>query len=378
MKLVKHTILYIVFCVLAVPSAAAINLSDTVIIELDENTRIIIYVKDAEGLKNLENYDINAMLRDLNLSIDSADADTRHLVIEDESGEHYLSDTTIVLNDDSDDSGIWYDHEKDEEFKINLWNYRITAKVKDWDEYEEEFEHWEHGPDFKKDTREEEGPDSFSKVAIELGMNNYLENGDFPDAHAAPYAVRPWGSWYVGLGWSRTNYVSKSLLFEWGGNFTWYNFKLEDDQIFVTKGDEMVEFNPLPSEYDGKKSKLTASFFNASFVPMIDFSKNRRKVKSFESGSVKIENYKKQGLKVGVGVYGGYRLGSHSKIKFRQDSETDKDKEHSSFYLNNWRYGVRGRLGIKGLDIFFNYDLNDLFSEGRGPELNAFSFGIIL
>jgi len=25
-----------------------------------------------------------------------------------------------------------------------------------------------------------------------------------------------------------------------------------------------------------------------------------------------------------------------------------------------------------------NYDLNDLFSAGRGPELNAFSFGIII
>lgn len=375
MNLVKFTISYI-FCLLAVPSTAAANLSDTVIIELDNNTRIIIIAKDAEGLKNLENYDLNAMLRDLNLSIDSSGADTRQLVIEDESGENYLADTTIVLQDE--DSGIWYDDKGDEEFKINLWNYRITAKVKDWDEYEEEFEDWEDGPDFKKDIREEEGPDSFSKVAIELGMNNYLENGDFPDAHAAPYAVRPWGSWYVGLGWSRTNYVSKSLLFEWGGNFTWYNFKLENDQIFITKGDEMVEFNPLPSEYDGKKSKLTASFINASFVPMIDFSKNRRKVKSYESGSVKIENYKRQGLKIGVGVYGGYRLGSHSKTKFSLDDETDKDKEHSSFYLNNWRYGVRARLGIKGLDVFFNYDLSDLFSEGRGPELNAFSFGIIL
>jgi hypothetical protein len=79
-----------------------------------------------------------------------------------------------------------------------------------------------------------------------------------------------------------------------------------------------------------------------------------------------------------VGVYGGYRLGSHSKIKFRQNDETDKDKEHSSFYLNNWRYGLRMRMGIKSLDLFFNYDLNELFSEGRGPELNAFSFGIIL
>jgi hypothetical protein len=35
-------------------------------------------------------------------------------------------------------------------------------------------------------------------------------------------------------------------------------------------------------------------------------------------------------------------------------------------------------MSVRSLDVFFNYDLNDLFNEGRGPELNAFSFGIIL
>ena len=326
-------------------------------------------------MKELENYDLNAMLKDLNLSIDSSGTDTKKLVIEDESGENYLSDTTIVLSNERD---VTPDFEQEDEFKINLWNYRITAKVKDWDEYEEEFEDWEHGPDFEKSERIEEGPRSFSKFAIDIGMNNYLENGDFPDANAEPYAVRPWGSWYVGLGWTRANYVSSSFLLEWGGNFTWYNFKLEDDDILITKGPEMVEFNPLPSEIDGQKSKLTASYFNVYFVPMFDLSGNKRKVKSLESGSIRIENYKKRGVKVGIGVYGGYRLGSHSKIKFEENGSTDKDKEHNSFFLQNWRYGVRARVGIRSLDLFFNYDLNDLFAEGRGPELNAFSFGIIL
>ena len=274
-------------------------------------------------------------------------------------------------------NGISYEEEH-QDFKLNLWNYRITAKVKDWDEYEEEFEEWEHGPDFKKSTRVEEGPQSFSKAVLEIGMNNYLENGDFPDANAAPYAVRPWGSWYVGLGWSRSNYLSKSFLIEWGGLFSWYNFKLEDDNIVINKGPDMVEFVPLPSEFNGKKSKLTTSYFNVSVVPMFDFSGNKRKVKSLESGSVKIENYKKQGFKIGIGAYAGYRLGSHSKIKFKENGDTDKDKEHSSFYLQNFRYGLRARIGIKSLDLFFNYDLNELFEEGRGPELNAFSFGIIL
>jgi len=27
--------------------------------------------------------------------------------------------------------------------------------------------------------------------------------------------------------------------------------------------------------------------------------------------------------------------------------------------------------------MFFNYDLNDVFESGKGPELNAISFGLI-
>ena len=220
-------------------------------------------------------------------------------------------------------------------------------------------------------------PKSSSKFAFEFGINNVLNDGNTLDS-SLPYAVRSWGSWYVGLGGSRTNYVSRTVALEYGGNLTWYNFKLQNDQYAINKGLEMVEFNPLPSEYGGLKSKLTASYLNAYFVPMFDFSRNKQKVKRLESRSIKIENYKRQGFKIGIGVYAGFRLHSHSKIKFRRNGKNDIAKEFSSLYVNNWRYGLRARIGIKSLDLFFNYDLNELFENNRGPELNAISFGIIL
>jgi hypothetical protein len=40
------------------------------------------------------------------------------------------------------------------------------------------------------------------------------------------------------------------------------------------------------------------------------------------------------------------------------------------------RYGLRGQIGFNDIDLFVNYDMNDLFTEGKGPQLNAFSFGI--
>ena len=71
MKLIPY-ILTILCASIVLPVAASSNAADTVIIELGNNTRIITYVQDAEGLKELENYDLNAMLKDLNLSIDSS------------------------------------------------------------------------------------------------------------------------------------------------------------------------------------------------------------------------------------------------------------------------------------------------------------------
>ncbi len=82
------------------------------------------------------------------------------------------------------------------------------------------------------------------------------------------------------------------------------------------------------------------------------------------------------GFRFGVGMYAGYRLGSHSKVKY-DDGNTEKKKDHDSFYLNDFRYGVRVQTGFQGTDLFFNYDLNELFKEDRGPALNAISFGIV-
>ena len=81
------------------------------------------------------------------------------------------------------------------------------------------------------------------------------------------------------------------------------------------------------------------------------------------------------GFRIGLGGYAGFRLGSRSKVKF---SDGKKDKERDDFNIQTFRYGARLQMGYRGTDIFINYDLNELFNEGRGPELNAFSFGIIL
>lgn len=355
---------------------------DSIIINFDNNTRILIYVKDKNDLDNLRQYDLNAMLRDISLSIDSSQNVT-YLKLEDEDGDKYLTDTTIVIDDNEEDDGYEETriiHDEGNKARIKLGNYRVELDVDDIEDIEETFEDIEdEGLKVTTTTEEFRRRRTTHEFNIEIGVNNYLEDGDFPDG-SANYSVKPWGSWYIGFSSVHKTAIGRGPLFlEWGGTLHWYNFKLDNEDIQILKTENGTEYLEPPAGVAGIKSKLTASYLSVSVVPTLDFSHGTRKVKKYESGSISISKYKKQGVRIGIGGYAGYRLGSHTKYKFKEDGDRDKDKTSGNFNLNNFRYGIRGQIGFKGMDFFVNYDLNDLFNDNQGPaDLNAISFGFIL
>ncbi len=207
---------------------------------------------------------------------------------------------------------------------------------------------------------------------IDLGMNNYLQDGKSVDSDA-PWAVKPWGSWYIALKSINDTHIDGKLHLHWGGDISWYTFKFEDPSVRLVMADDGLDFmqESIPNAH---KSKLNASFLNVSAVPMLHFGRKHRhygwKHDEFHVGRT-------GGFRIGIGAYAGYRLGSKTKTVIKDDGK-DKDKDHDNFYLNDWRYGLRFQAGIREFDIFINYDLNDLFKEGKGPSLNAISFGVVL
>ncbi len=335
---------------------------DTILIELGQNSRIILVVKDQKDLEMIQNYDINKMLKDLKITIDSSADEVNYLQISDESGTRYLKDTTIIINDGSEP--VWRG-------EINIGNKRLDVKTDDWEDLEDEFE---EDLEVKKYSYvENHKPRTKHSVNVELGMNNWLENGEFPNNNNRQYSVRPWGSWYLALASVHKSQVGGPLFVEWGFSASMYNWKFEDDGTILTKTDDDIEFAPAPAGVDPVKSKLAAYYLNATFVPMLDFGQGTRKVKSYERGSVRYTSYKKRGIRIGAGGYAGYRLGSSTKVV----TENSKDKERGDFYLSNFRYGLRAQFGYRGFDFFANYDMNEVFAPGRGPSLNALSFGVI-
>ncbi|WP_425392630.1 hypothetical protein [Ekhidna sp.] len=342
---------------------------DTVIIELDSNSKIVIITKNRSDLASLENYDINQMIKDLNAQLSDS---VEYLEISD--GKAYVND------DDEVEMKDWKIN--DDEVRIKLGGVEVDVdpdEVDDWDD-----DDWN---DRKKVTYEAGRADRTTHhFNIDIGLNNWLEDGTFPDANNSPYSIKPFGSWYVGLNSTNRTWVGGPLFLEWGLGINWYNWKLEDTDYIIEEGSERIEFNEVPNTINGQKSKLTASYINATVVPMFDFSRGRRKITSIESGGVRIKKYSRKGFRFGVGGYAGYRIGSHTKYKFKENGSNEKDKERDNFFLENFRYGIRAQVGWKGVELFATYDLNEVFSPNRGPlnadnqsaALNAVSFGITL
>lgn len=188
-------------------------------------------------------------------------------------------------------------------------------------------------------------------VEPEVGINIW------PSDEGAP-AVKPWGSWYVGLNTTGTWKPDNNFHLKTALGVSWYNFKFEDSDIIAVKTPDGIEFEEF-AEGTGTKSKISASYANFTLVPT--FLTN--------DGN----------FRLGVGGYAGLRLGGRGKFVY-DDAEGDEKKlfEKSNMYVENFRYGLRSELGIGDFTLFFNYDLNNLFEAGKGPEFQAMSFGILL
>lgn len=334
---------------------------DTVYIELGENKKIAIVVDHRDDLKSLEKYDLNKMISDLNIHADSVVFKGKR-----------ETPKKIKKNDTT-----YYFHRKKADIDISIANYKIEIKSDDFDDLGDDIEDFfEHYDKANKEKKLEDEIDKHQKgFDMDLGMNNWIGDGETGsnDLHS----VKPWGSWYVAL--KRTHKMSTGGrgFINWGYGVSWYNWKFENRNTRIVKDDNAIMFTE-DNSVDGLKSKLTASYLNLEIIPTIDYSFGKREVHTVNHGNVKITRYKKVGLRLGLGPYIGYRLGSKTKVVYKINGDKRKDKDHDNFYLNDLRYGLRAQVGFNRTDFFINYDFNNVFESGKGPSLNAISFGLVL
>jgi hypothetical protein len=332
------SILILVLTFTQIPQAQT-KAADSVIIRVGEGSKVIFAIKDKKDLETLKHYDFQALMSDMITKLENADTTASK-----KPSLEYLKDSVSIINE------------------------RQVTMI---EPAKEEEENWGSDNLNTHESKGYHGRRTYHSVNIDLGTNNYLSNGSFPDQNNELYTVKPWGSWYVGLNSIQRTRVARKFFIEWGGGVSWYNFKFQNARTAISKDDTGLIFSEDNRDINFLKSKLTATYINASLVPILDFSGNRRRSSLFEG-------YGSDSFRIGIGPYVGYRIDSYSKQVYKEDGDKRKNREQDNFYLNNMRYGLRAQIGFNDIDLFINYDTSELFATGKGPKLNAFSFGITL
>jgi hypothetical protein len=313
-------------------------MKDSVVVEFGKSGKIVIVVESKEDFDKLKLMNVNQIISELDLeeNVETGELTIVEIKKRDGSVKEVVKVYEDGMNTEVNVGGVRvYVDESGENTRVKV----ETGSKKKMD------------PPFR------------SYFNVDLGINNYLEDGSFPTSDKA-YAAKGWGSWMVGLNWMASQRISKGFHWDFGLGFHFYNFKFENRDFQAVRGEEAIDFIQR-TDVDGFKSKLSTTYLTAMTLFKLDFGK--------------MNEDSRGGLSLAVGPYVGYRLGGQSKFAYREidGSGRRKDKEPTGLYLQNLRYGVRGELGVGRVKFFTTYDLNELFQEGKGPTLNPITFGVI-
>ena len=199
-------------------------------------------------------------------------------------------------------------------------------------------------------------------AGFDVGLNNYV-NSDFSmslDQGSNFMDLNTGRSWNfninfleygLGLGTDKLGLVT-GLGMEWSN----YHFD-KGNNIEEDENGRIVEYN-LPSTVNIIRSKLQTTYLTAPLLLEGQIPAGKKRIH------------------ISGGVIGGLKIGSNTKIVYRENGKKQKDKTRDDFNLSPLRYGVAFRIGYRGMNLYANYYLTPLFEKNRGPELYPFAVGL--
>lgn len=222
----------------------------------------------------------------------------------------------------------------------------------------------DYDEDLDYDNEDEDGDSKFKPhwAGFEVGLNNYVNSSmsmsldnsmSFMDLNTG----RSWNfninfmDYGFGLGTDKIGLVT-GLGLEWNN----YHF---DNSNNIQKNAGVIEGLPL-AYTDIKKNKLQTTYLRAPLLLEFQIPAGEKRI------------YLSAGPIVGV------KLGSNTKIVYKENGDEQKIKDKDDYNISPLRYGFTARAGYRGLRLFANYYMTPLFEANKGPELYPFSIGLTL
>lgn len=194
---------------------------------------------------------------------------------------------------------------------------------------------------------------------IQFGLNG-LMNSNYELTRSTENAymdLNTGKSWFFNISLGQFEYalIKKRLGIVSGLGINWNNYHFDGNNN-IQKVNGIVESKAY-ADTSLKKSKLGMAFLSAPVLIEVQLPKD---------------------VYFNVGVIGGFKLYSRSKIVYHVDGDKEKEKEKDDFNLNSLRLGATARLGYDNVALYGTYYFTPMFETDKGPELYPINVGLAL
>ncbi|MBF2709385.1 hypothetical protein [Flavobacterium soyangense] len=203
-----------------------------------------------------------------------------------------------------------------------------------------------------------------SQFVLAFGANNLVTNSAVANSD-----FYYWQSHFFEWGFTENTRIFKNhnlLHFKYGFSVMYNNISATKNRYFVPDGNGQTNLEVFP--YELEDSRFKNVYLVAPLHLEFDFSGNKSK---FGNSSFSTH----QGVRFGIGGYGGFRIKSKQKLYYHIDDDKIRTKTKGNFNANDFIYGVSTYLGYKETSLYLKYDLNTLF-ENNVANQNNISLGV--
>ena len=266
-----------------------------------------------------------------------------------------LNDMKSELNNQKDDT-------------TNIRFKRKTVKIVENDGETQIFVKKHHNDDWDWVWEDKDGfKGSWSGFSI--GLSNLVnKNFSFSRDVTDQYMDLNTGkSWNMNINFAQysINFIGDKFGLVTGLGLEWNYYRFDGDnsiqQNATTGVIEPIDLAVTQPNWNIEKSKLSTTYATLPILLELHSSSSNSK-----------------GLVFSAGAIGGIKLGSNTKVIYKENGDKNKDKTKDDFNLSPFRYGVTARIGVGDWLVYGTYYFTPLFEKNKGPELYPISIGIAL
>ncbi|NOQ26965.1 MAG: outer membrane beta-barrel protein [Bacteroidales bacterium] len=243
-------------------------------------------------------------------------------------------------------------YEDNGETQIFVKKHKKYDNDNDWDWF------WDDEDDF-----------TGSWSSFSMGLSNFVDK-DFSISREPAdqfMDLNTGKSWSMNVNFAQysINFINEQFGLVTGLGLEWNYYRFDNNnsiQKNPTTGEiEMKDLAVEKPDWDIIESKMSTTFATLPILLEIHSSSSQNKGVVFAAGAI-----------------GGVKLGSNTKIVYKENDNKNKARIRDDYNISPFRYGVHARLGVGNWLVYGTYYFTPIFEKNKGPELYPISVGFAL